>query len=70
MSASDLRAASGQAADEQDPETNGKAENGGKVLETEQIEREAPETKAANEEPGMSQAIAQNLAGQHGSCQL
>ena len=40
MSASDLRAASGQAVDDQDPETNGKAENEGERLEMEQIERE------------------------------
>ena len=58
ISASDLRAASGLGADEQDPEANGKAENEGERLEMEQIEREAGEAKAANEEPGMLQAIA------------
>ena len=47
MNAHDLRATSGQTADDRDPDTNGKPENEARKLEVEQIGREAREAEAS-----------------------
>ena len=50
MSAPDLRAASGQAADDQDPETNGMAENEDGRLEMDNLLKQLGETLREVEE--------------------